>query len=310
MCSAGDSITPVAFPMPYFTTNYTNQFVQDEVVLVEDRLTFTLGCKLEQNPFTGLEYEPNVRLLYTPDRKHAAWGAISRSVRTPGRVERQIQETLPPIAPDVYPRLTGSSAVGAEDMFSYELGYRAQTTEQFSWDVAAYYNVYNHLDTQVMGTPIPSPPPVIVPVFMTSQAAADACGIELSGNYAVSERWRLYAQYSVFEMMSLRNDPLGFYQNNDPNNQICLRSSWDLRENVDFDMMARYVDALAGPTARFVPSYITMDLRLAWRPKKHLEVALVGQNLLQAHHLEYNGYPFSSQNEVPRSVYSTLTWRY
>ena len=47
-------------------------------------------------------------------------------------------------------------------------------------------------------------------------------------------------------------------QSADPNNQVSLRSSWDLRDNVDFDMMARYVDELligstGGPTDLLSP---------------------------------------------------------
>jgi iron complex outermembrane receptor protein len=75
--------------------------------------------------------------------------------------------------------------------------------------------------------------------------------------------------------------------------------------------MARYVDCL---TSLDVPSYITMDLRLAWRPRKHLELAMVGQNLLQTYHYEFGqstevagtGWEVT---EVPRGVYGTLTWR-
>ena len=61
-------------------TNYTNEFVQDEITLIEDKLAFTLGCKLEQNPYTGLEYQPTARVLLTPDRRHTAWCAVSRAV--------------------------------------------------------------------------------------------------------------------------------------------------------------------------------------------------------------------------------------
>ena len=99
-------------------------------------------------------------------------------------------------------------------------------------------------------------------------------------------------------------------QGDDPHNQVYLRSAWDLREDLEFDLMARYVDSLAGLD---VPSYITMDLRLAWRPRKHLELAVVGQNLLQAHHREFPETVMSSptlSTEVPRGVYGTVTWRY
>ena len=68
----------------------------------------------------------------------------------------------------------------------------------------------------------------------------------------------------------------------------------------------RYVDRLS---AINVPSYISMDLRLAYRPRKHLELAVVGQNLLQKHHQEFNAYPQGPVTEVPRGVYGTLEWR-
>ena len=76
-----------------------------------------------------------------------------------------------------------------------------------------------------------------------------------------------------------RNDQRG----HNPWNQVYLISSWDLREDLDLDLMGRYVDSL---TSLGVPSYVTMDLRLAWRPRKQLELAVVGQNLLQAYHWE------------------------
>jgi iron complex outermembrane receptor protein len=60
-----------------------------------------------------------------------------------------------------------------------------------------------------------------------------------------------------------------------------------------------------------VPSYTGMDLRLAWRPGKRLELAVVGQNLLQNDHWEYAKSGDSGfVTDVPRGVYGTLTWRY
>jgi len=56
-----------------------------------------------------------------------------------------------------------------------------------------------------------------------------------------------------------------------------------------------------------------MDLRLAWRPRKRLELAVVGQNLLQESHREFPGNITASpvlSTEVPRGVYGTVTWRY
>jgi iron complex outermembrane recepter protein len=71
----------------------------------------------------------------------------------------------------------------------------------------------------------------------------------------------------------------------------------------------RYVDTLP---AYSVPSYFVMDCRLAWRPRRHLEVAVVGRNLLDSAHREFgsDGYVESVATEVARSVYGQVTWRY
>ncbi len=305
----GDTFTTY-FPAPYWTTNYSNEFAQDEITIVDDRLAFIIGCKLEQNPYTGPEYEPTARLLWTPDRRHTAWGAISRAIRAPDRVDHQSNITFPPLAPDVYPRTTGNPAFRSEVLFAYELGYRTQATDKFSWDVATFYNVYDQFLTYEPLTPEFEDPNLIIPMKPVNHGAGESYGIELACNYAISDTWRLYAQYTVLQMHLHDRETGESLEFPDPNNQIYLRSAWDLNKNLEFDLIARYIDELVVDN---IPNYITMDARLAWRPRDHWEVAVVGQNLLQEHHWEFAGNTPSSPayaTEVPRSVYGTLTWRH
>ncbi len=296
------------------TYNLTSQFIQDEITLVEDRLALTMGVKTEENDFTGFEVQPSARLLWTPDRRHSAWAAISRAVRTPSRCEDNFVTTFPPIAPYTFPRLYGSTNAVSETLIAYEIGYRAQTTERFSWDIAAFYNVYTNLWSAALGAPIPPVPPDVITIYplwynnWTNQTSADTQGVELASNWSISERWRLNGQYTFFYMNLHSEVPLNV--KTDPQHQIYLRSSWDLRSDLQFDLIARYVDCIP---AIDVPSYITMDLRLGWRPRKHLELAVVGQNLLQSHHLEFNPNItdlYTPTTEVPRGVYGTIAWRY
>ena len=304
--AGGDALTVWYPPAPYLTTNYTSQFVQDEIALVEDELTLTLGSKLEQNPYTGLEYQPNIRLLRTFDRRHSAWGAVSRAIRSPTRYQEQVVLTLPPAFPGVYPRVFGNSNAQSEAVIAYELGYREQMTDQFSWDIATFYNVYDNLMCAVLQQPVE---PTIIPMTLTNGPGGETYGVELTGNYSVSERWRLYAQYTMFQMHLHPTAEQQVEAGNDPCHQVYFRSAWDLRDDLEFDLMARYVDSL--PTLE-VPSYITMDMRLAWRARKNLELALVGQNLLQDHHWEFSGNSMASPvyaTQVSRGVYGTLTWR-
>ncbi|MDP2903088.1 MAG: TonB-dependent receptor plug domain-containing protein [Methylovulum sp.] len=76
-------------------------FAQDEVMLVPDKLKFIIGSKLEHNDFTGFEFEPNARLIWTPDSRHSLWMAVSRAVMMPSRSKHDLSiwlATGPPSA--------------------------------------------------------------------------------------------------------------------------------------------------------------------------------------------------------------------
>ncbi len=60
-----------------------------------------------------------------------------------------------------------------------------------------------------------------------------------------------------------------------------------------------------------IGDYVTLDVRLGWRPTENLEVALVGQNLLEDEHMEFQqpSSPIAS-TAVERGVYGKVTWRF
>lgn len=314
-CPSEDPFTASIQP-PDDRLYIVNQFVQDEIALSPDRLAFIMGCKLEQNVFTYFEYQPTARLRWTPDETHTLWGAVSRAVRTPSLTEEDIFATTPP-APGstIFPRILGSDTLVSETLMAYEVGYRTQATKQFSYDIATFYNVYDDLIGSVAAPPpqnelIPAPAHLVLPIVFRNSGSATSYGVELNTNWSAAEHWRLSTNYTFLRMVTQgtpgqANDP-----GKNPFHQVYFRSSWDLGKNMDFDLAARYVDSLSSLN---VPSYITMDLRLAWRPREHLELALVGQNLLQTYHYEFGPTTETLGNEateVPRSVYGTATWRY
>src|SRR6185312_9365005 len=65
-------------------------YAQDEIALRRD-LRLTLGLKLETNSYSGFDWLPNVRLAWQPADNTLLWAAVSRSVRTPNRIERELQ---------------------------------------------------------------------------------------------------------------------------------------------------------------------------------------------------------------------------
>ncbi|HEY2737950.1 MAG TPA: TonB-dependent receptor, partial [Thermoanaerobaculia bacterium] len=65
-------------------------FAQDEIGLRDD-LHLTAGAKLEHNSYTGFELQPNVRMTWVLNDRRTVWGAVSRAVRTPTRLDENIE---------------------------------------------------------------------------------------------------------------------------------------------------------------------------------------------------------------------------
>jgi iron complex outermembrane receptor protein len=62
-------------------------FAQDEITLLPE-WRLTLGARVERNPYTGSEFLPSLRLAWKARPEHLLWGALSRTVRAPSRLDR------------------------------------------------------------------------------------------------------------------------------------------------------------------------------------------------------------------------------
>ena len=286
--------------------NLFSEFLQDEIAL-RPNVSFIVGTKLEHNEFTGWELEPNTRLRWTFADGQALWAAVSRAVRTPSRLERDVYEAPPPRL-DL---LQGSSDFDSEKLIAYELGYRGQFSSRFSSSVSTFYNVYSDLRSTSYT------PDTLLPFYFANNLEGDTYGLEFSGDYQVLDSWTLHGGYTLLrEHLRVKpgqvdiNDALN--ETADPEHQFSLRSSVELPQHIKFDPELRWVDTLHtndGPTPGTVPSYLELNTRLAWQATRQLEVSVTGENLLHAHHPEY-GFPEPTRVEIERSVYAKGTWRY
>jgi iron complex outermembrane receptor protein len=97
-------------------------------------------------------------------------------------------------------------------------------------------------------------------------------------------------------------------QGSSPNNEVYVRSSWNPRCDLQIDVIGRYVDNLP---ALDVPSYLTMDVRIAWQLYENFEWAVVGRNLLDSPHLEFADVTGGAVGtEVQSEVFTMVTWTY
>jgi iron complex outermembrane receptor protein len=293
------------FPAVLNQTLYS-AFVQDELKLRQD-LLFTLGTKLEHNDYTGFEYGPDARLHWTLNADQSLWGAVSRAVRTPSRIDHDLSEGIPPYLVV----LKGGSDFTSEILIAYELGYRAQLNSKMTTSVSAFFNQYHDVRS-LSYTPV-----TLLPFYFANNVEGNTDGLEFSGNYQVSQAWSLHAGYTLLEE-HLRVKPGETDLNNahneiaDPQHQASLRSSLNLPRHVEWDMALRWIDAVhlySGALTGTVPSYFELNTRLAWHASARLEFSVAGENLLHNHHPEY-GFPDPSRAEIERSAYGKVAWRY
>ena len=304
--------------------NLFSIFLQDEIKIINDRLFLALGSKFEHNEYTGFEYQPTARLLWTPTKRQSVWAAVSRAVRTPTFVENDVRiKTLPLVAGrPFFGQLTNNSGLESEEVIAYELGYRTQATDKLSFDAALFYNRYDQLFVTLPGTPAADAATgaLVLPVTYVNGGDADTYGVELAATWRLTDWWQLYGQYTYLKM-NLHADPALFpaprnagfesVEKQSPQNQFYVRSSWDLPGHVELDLIGRYADTLSGFTPG-VKSYFTMDVRLSWKPRDNLELSIVGQNLLDNQHPELGTSPLirSPLVEVERSIYGMVTLQF
>jgi iron complex outermembrane receptor protein len=254
--------------------NSWNVYAQDEIALRRD-LDLTVGAKVDRNSYTGEEFLPSVRLgwRFVPD--HLVWAAWSRALRTPSRFDKEL---FIPGAPPFL--VNGGPDFESEISYVYELGYRGQMSERFSWAATLWYD---DLDKQRSLAPGPAGATVENDLDGHSQ------GIEVWGAWRVVDRWRLSAGYNHLEVVLAPVDGAIDLQpstndNSDPNEWAKLRSALDLGGGWQVDVMARYYGAL---DERAVPSYTAVDGRVGWSRGNDLELSLLLRNLTDSGHIEW-----------------------
>ncbi len=308
----------VNFTPAHRTTQLVNAFIQDEIKLVPDKLTFTLGTKVEHNDFTGFEVQPSARLAWTPNEHNTIWSSVSRATRTPSRLEHDVNTRVatipvPPLPFPVAIRAQGNTDIESEELIAYELGYRTRLHERVTLDTAAFYNDYDKLGSQEFGPFNPATTPPSQTVIPGNGLSGQTYGVEMTLQWKPTDWWTLHPSYTFLEMQIHRNagstDPSSerLIEGSSPHHQFSLLSSMTFARQWDFDVWVRYVDNLSSLS---ISSYVTADVRLAWRPCKNFEVAIVGQNLLQPQHPEFFESTFGVAGrpaEVERSVYGKVT---
>ncbi|MBC7785320.1 MAG: TonB-dependent receptor [Burkholderiales bacterium] len=300
------------------TTYLASAFIQDTITLAPDRLKLVLGSKFEMNSFTGFEIQPSGRLIWTPDEKTSLWGAISRSVRTPGRWQEDsnLQDSSPAAS-----IVITSAHPDSEILWAHELGYRHEFNKSFSLDITGFYNNYDKLiGEQTTSAGLEGAPPrfVVRNQFANAQHA-EVFGAEVAAIWQVNERWKLRGSYShLLAYVHNDLDNLGAsdadMEQSYPQHQFQIHSYFDITKTLKLNTSLYFVDATGGGTIAGSPgpeinSYYRGDINVMWQPQPGLDVSVGVQGAFDANHLEapYNS---GTSAEANSSAYAQVTWKF
>ncbi|MGH9545235.1 MAG: TonB-dependent receptor plug domain-containing protein [Terriglobales bacterium] len=298
--------------------NVYSGFVQDEIAIVPNKFSLMVGSKLEHNNYTGFEFQPSIRGLWSITPRQTFWAAVTRAVRTPSRIEEDFHLTDFGIAnPLIYVAIEGNHQLTSERLIGYEAGYRTLVTPKFYVDIAVFHNDYNDLIS--LGAPGLTVDPTPTPLHFTIRLPyvnglrGSTDGFEVAPDWRPAPWWQMKATYSYLNL-NLESKPGvpdgGGYVTQDegssPHNQVTFRSRFNLPKGFEFDQTYRYMSALP---AQLVKSYSTADVHFAWRATRQFELSVAGENLFQPHHPEF-GHDISPLVGIKRSVYAQITWRH
>jgi iron complex outermembrane recepter protein len=276
------------------TLSLTNAFGQDTIAL-HAGLKLILGTKFEYSSFSGWAVMPNARIGWDVDTRNFLWAAISRAVRSPSRLERDL--TAPGI-------VNTSPGFQSEKLIAYEAGWRSQVLERATLSVSLFYNDYTDLRTT-------SPTPItILPVMFGNGWEGHTYGVDVWASYSPVSWWRINPGFGLlrkdFHLKPGQQDIAGEQTvlGHDPGHQVFLRSYMDLPHDMELYVGLRQVASLSEVD---VPSYFEADVRLGWHVTPKLELSLAGLNLVHAWHAEATAPPIL---QVPRSVYLGARWTF
>ena len=300
-------------------------FFHDEITLIPEELTLTIGSRFEQNAQVGFNVLPTARLLWSVNEKVSVWSSFSYTTGNPTRFydnatftpDATVDPTtgLPVLLP-----LIGNTDVDTEELLAYEIGIWAEPAEDLYVSATAFYFSYDDLISRGAGMPFPNltgPVPFIVaPLNIGNELEADSVGFELAMDWSATDSMTFSATYSLINIDVDGENIADIVSINlidsAPQHTATIRGHFDLTKSLETDLVLRYVDKV--PNTFRVPevdSYFTVDLQARWFITPNLDLKVIGRNLVEDGHEEFSSVSFNTPlSEVERSVFGELRYTF
>ena len=302
---------PVVELVPELCFTKFDAYLQDEFVLIPEKLTLLSGAKLEDNYFTGFEFQPAARLAWTVSPSQFVWASVSNAVATPSLFQHNYRYTLSYMdfgtlegsPTGIYNPISWQGKPGTldvENLIAYEAGWRTLVTPGTLLDAAIFFNQYDDLILY-------NRKPTTATSSLSNDSSATVSGGEFTLTARILDDLTLRSSYSLSHvdyhgLHSLDNS------GRDMEQRFHLEAYLDLTEDLDLRTFFQYCDEIP---LYDIESQWRMDATITWKANEQLDFALVGRNLFDPSHPEGKN-PLVSNRlvEIERSIFLIATFQF
>lgn len=269
------------------TLHWVNIFAQQKRPLAK-KIDLIIGAKLEHNDYTGIEFLPQGKLVWSPDKNSLLWLNLARSIRAPSRIDRELYA---PASPPYL--LAGNENFQSEIAKTLELGWRSQWRNALTYSLVFFHTDYKKLrslDIQNNGT-----------YLLQNNVKGNVQGIEASLGYSLSPSWSIESAItSLNENFETPGTPTN--QGYDPSLQWSFGTQWKPNNDQLLGINIRHVGGLDSTA---ITPYTVADFFYENNLYKNLIVTVAGKNLAQNDHPEFPS--GGTQSENPVEIEPSLT---
>jgi iron complex outermembrane receptor protein len=226
-------------------------FLQDEIKW--DAFSLIPGIKYEYNEYVASQWQPSLKVAFSPTQKETVWLSASRSVATPSRINSDGyldfgNSTIPIASNPLTPFVQNV----------YEAGYKTHPNESLIFDIATFYNNY----------------------LTTLAASIDVMyGAELNLIYQPNENLRAEASYTYTQgETNAKKDLTNLYEH-----MFNAHLNYNFSSKLQTDAYYYYYSHTAS-----TDHINRIDARIGYQFTPKLLLELVGQNLFAGDHIEPN----------------------
>jgi iron complex outermembrane receptor protein len=266
---------------------------------INDQFILTLGARGEH--YTHLDYLGLGRgsIIYKPAESQCLRFTVASGYYIPSLFQHTNEGTA-------YPFAVGNYSLEEEKILSYELSYYTQLTDRTKLKTAVFYNDYRDLIDNTQTGP--------------TQNVADAYqkGGELDFDFILTGQLTGFANYAYQTIHRTDYGDLAV----DPEHKCNLGLRAKLAKwsaNATFHYVDEYYEIYltsnpvfgcveTGPSK--VPSYTTVDARVAYDPADNLELSVAAYNLFRNKHRESNEAGWHTGDLIDRKITASLGLRF